>query len=387
MARLSQLTIYPIKSTSGIHLESAQVETQGLAFDRRFLIADSSGAMITGRASPELLRITSALNHNGLTLHYPNKPSLDLVYSAFDMRNAHSQVWSDQFQSYTTIDTANTWISEILKAPAQLLYCGEQSRRVGGEIQTPLSFADAYPALLISEASLEELNRRSPRQNTMAQFRPNLVVTDCELFAEDGWKKIKIGEVIFEVSKPCERCVMTTVRSDGAYNTFDEQQEPLATLAKFRANNDGGVFFGQNLKPLNEGTISVTDSIEVLETQKKAAYYNMSSNMYDNRPNQKEASQSSSASIKELTITLNGKQFTGNNQETLLSQAEAAGINLPFKCRAGTCGTCKSTLINGEVHQTESRALARHNASENKAENKILPCCCIPLSDIELSTP
>ncbi len=376
MATLSQLNIYPIKSTAGIAINSATVEIQGLAFDRRFLIADHKGNMITGRGSPQLLGITTTLHQNGLTLNHPKKPPLTLSHSGFAMANAHSQVWSDQFQAYTTTPEANHWISDILEAPAQLLYCGEQSRRIGGEIQTPLSFADAYPALLISEASLEALNLRSPRKNTMAQFRPNLVATHCESFAEDGWKKIKIADVIFEVSKPCERCIMTTIHPDTKTNDFDKQQEPLATLSQFRANKEGGVFFGQNLKPLNEGRISNGDPIEIIETQTKAVYYNRETPAPSAQP-------TATPKTQPINISINGQNFSGNNQDTLLSQAEAAGIPLPFKCRVGRCGTCKSTLIHGDINQADNRALKPLDIREKK----ILPCCCIPQSDIELSNP
>ncbi len=133
-----------------------------------------------------------------------------------------------------------------------------------------VSFADGYPVLIISSGSLDELNRRSSEQHSMDQFRTNLVVHSSEAFVEDSWKRIKIGEVEFEAVKPCERCVLTTV--DVESGSFRSSREPLSTLSTFRANERGGVFFGQNLVARNEGLIRVGDTIEVLEYKDKEAY-------------------------------------------------------------------------------------------------------------------
>lgn len=374
---LSSISIYPIKSTAGLHLSRAYVETEGLSFDRRFMVADNNGKMITARQQPKLLRITASLLSDGLYLEYPEQPSLTLLYSDLNKQPTNGQVWGDNFQALITTEEANQWLSEILGLKAQLLYCGEQSVRTGGEIQTPVSFADAYPQLLISEASLEELNRRSTRLNTMAQFRPNLVVSNTEPFAEDGWKKIKIGDVIFEVSKPCERCIMTTAHVNTS--EFDQHNEPLATLSQFRAAENGGVFFGQNLKALNQGVIKAGDAVEILETQAKP-FYNDNSITKNTKPNEtsKNTQPNTHRENKTVSISINNQTFTGNNQKTLLEQAEAAGLDIPNRCRAGRCGTCKINLLEGSVSHKENTALSEDDIKSEK----ILPCCCYPESDI-----
>ncbi len=104
----------------------------------------------------------------------------------------------------------------------------------------------------------------------MEQFRTNLVVGSDEPFIEDSWKRIKIGEVEFEAVKPCERCILTTV--DVEKGAFRESKEPLNTFSRFRANERGGVFFGQNLVAKNEGMIRTGDEIEVLEYKDKEVY-------------------------------------------------------------------------------------------------------------------
>ncbi|WP_375749772.1 MOSC N-terminal beta barrel domain-containing protein [Vibrio sp. HN007] len=272
--RLSQIHVYPVKSTKGISISSSWVEKQGLAFDRRFMLASSDGMMITSRTHPKLLLVQVSLMTDGLILSYPGKASVKIAYSELANNEVETTVWKDTFSAYSTTIDADRWFSEIIGEETQLLFTGKQSNRYREKLSQNVSFADGYPLLIISKQSLEELNRRCPEQQVMSQFRPNLVVDGAEPFIEDSWKKIKIGEVIFEVRKPCERCILTTV--DPKTGKPSDSKEPLATLSTFRANESGGTFFGQNLVALNEGVINAGDAIEVLETKEKEQYVDKS---------------------------------------------------------------------------------------------------------------
>lgn len=267
---LSQIHVYPVKSTAALTQSHAWVEKQGLAFDRRFMVASDEGAMITARKYPQMVKITATLTMTGLVLQHPNKTDLVLQYADFTMVDASATVWNDNFSAYTTTMIANQWFSDIIGHSVQLLFCGQQSNRVRSKIGHNVSFADGYPLLVISEASLAALNERSRDHHTMAQFRTNLVVSNTDAFAEDEWKRIRIGEVEFEIVKPCARCILTTV--DPLTGEFNALKEPLKTMATFRADAAGDVFFGQNLVALNEGMIRAGDVIEVLETQPKQVY-------------------------------------------------------------------------------------------------------------------
>jgi hypothetical protein len=123
-----------------------------------------------------------------------------------------------------------------------------------------VAFSDGFPFLLISEASLNELNSRLPESVAMKRFRPNLVVKDTEPYAEDSWKKIIIGECEFHVVKPCSRCILTTV--DPETGEFSGK-EPLRTLATYRKLN-GKVMFGQNLIATKIGKLEVGMSVEII---------------------------------------------------------------------------------------------------------------------------
>lgn len=269
-ATLSQINVYPVKSTKGLSLSNSYVEKQGLTFDRRFMIAKPDGTMITARSHPELVMLTSDILQNGLQLGYSGKPSLRLNFSEFIMDEQACQVWNDSFVAYKTTYEADQWISDVLEEEVQLLYTGEQSTRVRTKVGHNVSFADGYPLLIISEASLAELNARSTETQHMQQFRPNIVVSGNEAFIEDSWKRIQIGEVEFEIKKPCQRCVLTTV--DYQTGHINPSREPISTLSKFRADPQGGTYFGQNMVALNEGSIRVGDTIKVLETKPKEFY-------------------------------------------------------------------------------------------------------------------
>lgn len=275
---LSQINVFPVKSVGGIALSTAWVEKQGLTFDRRFMLTFSDGSMVTARKYPQMVKVRSSLTSDGLIFSAEGHASLRIRYTDFKLQEAPAQVWKDNFIAYTTTDEADDWFSQVLGQRVELLYCGEQSNRVREKLGHNVSFADGYPLLVISEASLAELNRRSPETHSMDQFRTNLVASGSEPFAEDSWKRIRIGEVEFEAVKPCERCVLTTV--DVEKGAFRASKEPLNTLSQFRANERGGVFFGQNLVAKNEGMIRQGDAIEVLEYKDKEFYPDNSPQSY-----------------------------------------------------------------------------------------------------------
>ncbi|MER2494730.1 hybrid-cluster NAD(P)-dependent oxidoreductase [Vibrio neptunius] len=267
---LSQINVYPVKSLGGITQSSSWVEKQGLMFDRRFMLALSDGSMVTARKYPHMVKVQSSLTPDGLIFVVDGKSPLRLRYSDFKMQEAPAQVWKDTFTAYTTTDEADDWFSEVLQQRVELLFSGEQSNRVREKVGHNVSFADGYPMLVIGQGSLDELNRRSPEHHSMDQFRANLIVSTNQAFEEDSWKRIRIGEVEFEAVKACERCILTTVDVDKG--EFRASKEPLNTLSQFRANERGGVFFGQNLVAKNEGMVRQGDVVEVLEYKEKEFY-------------------------------------------------------------------------------------------------------------------
>ncbi|MDR3411924.1 MAG: MOSC domain-containing protein [Formivibrio sp.] len=262
MPTLAEIYRYPIKSTRGELLSASAIDSQGLPFDRAWMVADETGRMLTGRTEPSLVQISARTHIDTLTLTAPSCEDCVIPLSFFNQPAAAS-VWKDEFPAFAGANVADAWLSTFLGKPVRLLYVGESSaRRVRRRPDVTLSFADAYPLLLIGQGSLDELNRRIGRTLSMRRFRPNLVVSGAEPFAEDHWKKIRIGNVIFSIEKPCERCVFTTVDPENGEKSSD--QEPLRTLATFRRTPEG-VLFGQNAVAEHAGEIAFGMDIEILE--------------------------------------------------------------------------------------------------------------------------
>ncbi|SFH19758.1 MOSC domain-containing protein [Modicisalibacter xianhensis] len=260
---LSGLYRYPVKSIAGQALDGMLVTEEGPEGDRRYMLAKPDGTFLTARTHPQLQRVAAVPVPGGLDVSHPELGSIKVRETEFDAGRFATRVWDDAFEALTTTDALDDWFSRAAGEPVRLLWLGQRSSRYRPAIERHVSFADGYPLLLISQASLDDLNRRMNPPQRMAQFRPNLVVTGTQPYAEDGWKRIRIGEVEFLVDAPCSRCAMITV--DPTTGQFQARGEPLRTLASYRRGAKGKVYFGQNLVALNEGRLDLGATVEVLE--------------------------------------------------------------------------------------------------------------------------
>ncbi len=265
MIALSNLTYYPIKACRGFDVSESRVQRMGLSDDRRMMVVTPEGKFLTQREHPRLALITPTLKNDSVTLSAPN---FDSIQFAVQSSGTPTQVdiWSSK--NVHAIDQGEEtadWFSDWLGVAVRLVHVDSNYKRklnpeyaVSTEDHT--GFADGYPILIISEASLLDLNSKLVSQIPMNRFRPNIVVKDCEPFAEDTWKRIRIGSVEMALVKPCPRCVVTTIDKE----TLEKSKEPLKTLNTYR-NRNGGAMFGINVIPLNEGDIKVGMKVEILE--------------------------------------------------------------------------------------------------------------------------
>ncbi|GIT07213.1 MAG: hypothetical protein CM1200mP30_08430 [Pseudomonadota bacterium] len=175
------------------------------------------------------------------------------------------EIWGDRCEALTADKQAESWISDYLGKRCNFVFMPEHSnRQVDSDYaigRNQVAFSDGFPLLLISEASLLDLNSRVPEEITMKRFRPNLVVKNTDPYQEDNWEAIRIGDCELQIVKPCSRCVLTTVDPE---NGEFSGREPLQTLAKYRKFN-GKVVFGQNLIPLSSGKIEVGMKVQILK--------------------------------------------------------------------------------------------------------------------------
>lgn len=277
---LSTINIYPIKSLKGIGLDAAVVEAKGLQFDRRWLLVDADGRFITQRELPQMATVSVELKGAGLLVTTVGGDSLE-IEKPFDDHRIKAKVWDSESPAMPYDDVTNEWFSDVLRYDVKLLYMPDDAGRPvnprfnRGSDQ--VSFADGYPLLLTTTASMDDLNSRLEMPIGMERFRPNIVVAGSSPFAEDDWLRIKIGETIFRSTKPCARCVITTIDQSKGESAG---KEPLKTLAGYRMAKDvmpsrlerlgldrTAVLFGQNLiVETVDGTIKIGDSVEILET-------------------------------------------------------------------------------------------------------------------------
>ena len=207
----------------------------------------------------------------GIVLSAPGADDITLLYTSFENRYDCINVWKDKIDAAYCGELAEQWFSQLLGLPCKLYYFGYRSTRpVANHPENQVAFADGYPLLLTSTASLADLNQRCNSTVVMDQMRPNLVVENTLPYAEDNWKRIRIGTVDFIITRPCGRCILTTTDPETLERNPD--REPLSVLKKYRKGNDGEAHFGQNLIALNHGIISRGDIVEILETCKPQVY-------------------------------------------------------------------------------------------------------------------
>ena len=261
---VSALYFYPIKSCGGISLEVAEIKQRGIRGDRAFMVVDLAGRFITQRQQPRMALIRPAIRDGGLTVTAPNMPEISLV--ADDTGKRYDvEVWNDICIGVDQGDAVAEWFSTFLGMACRVVYMPEDYvRQVNPQYATQeqdqVAFADGYPFLLTTEASLADLNARMPEPLPMNRFRPNIVLEGTQPYVEDTWRKIWIGEVLFHIVKTSERCPVTT--TDQA--TAVVGKEPLRTLATYRRTQKG-VVFGQNLIHAHEGIIRLGDTVKVVE--------------------------------------------------------------------------------------------------------------------------
>lgn len=260
---VTDLFIYPVKSCAPLQVSRAWVGPQGLDADRRYMLTDPDGQFITARRYPALTHLLATPVNDGLMLAAEGFPTLHLQPDDFPEVYQDVVVWKQTVAAQSCGDSANAWISRFLGIDCRLVYFGQQSYRLVKDCEeAQVGFADGYPLLLTSEASLDWLQARCPVPVDKQQFRANIVVFGSLSFAEDVWLDIALGDVRLRVHSPCERCKLITLPPGS--RDFDRTQEPLRTLLAHRRLESGGAIFGQNLLVLQPGFITIGMKLEVL---------------------------------------------------------------------------------------------------------------------------
>ncbi|MGP4048162.1 MOSC domain-containing protein [Streptomyces sp. 2A115] len=269
---LHSIHFYPLKAARGHAPREAVVEPWGLAGDRRWVLIDEAGKVVTQRPQPRMaLAAAEPLPGGGIGLSAPGREPLTVPVRE-PTGTTTVEIWSDKVEGVLADAAAHAWFSDYLGTQVRLVHLDDPATRrpIDPEFARPgetVSFADGYPLLLTTLASLDALNalvaqgdRHGEGPLPMNRFRPNVVVEGTASWAEDDWSRLAIGEVTFRVAKMCGRCVVTTTDQ----TTAERGREPLRTLARHRRFGDKLVF-GQNLVPESPGTVRVGDPVVILE--------------------------------------------------------------------------------------------------------------------------
>jgi len=263
---VTQLNYYPVKSCAGHSVQSRQLDLKGLRDDRDYMVVDFEGNFLTQREFPRLSMIRPTIKDDVLELSAPGMGPINIPRT-YEGTRLEVAVWRDTCMAVSQGKEAGEWLTAYLGTVCQLVRKAPDDIRLCDPAYATSetdqnSFSDAFPFLLISEESLEDLNNRMDFPVPMNRFRPNIVVSGGGAFAEDLWRQIRIGDITFDVVKACARCKTTTV--DQMIGVAGK--EPLRTLATFR-NRDGKTYFGQNLVHKQLGTLTVGTEVEIVATK------------------------------------------------------------------------------------------------------------------------
>lgn len=263
MISIKDIYIYPLKSARGIALRHASVDARGLRFDRRWMVVNAEGTFLSQRSHPLLALVDVSIDgmHLRLSARGHGEARLPLYPPARSTAQRRTVVvWDDAVEAMESDRDADEWMSGVLGERCAVVYFPDHGRRkvdprfARNDEQT--TFTDGFPVLVLSQASLDDLNTRLAVPVPMERFRPNIVVEGCTPFAEDTWHTLAVGDTVLQIVKPCARCIITTIDQV----TAEKGSEPLLTLSGYR-KQDNKVLFGQNALVLSPGSITVGEAV------------------------------------------------------------------------------------------------------------------------------
>lgn len=263
--RISQLWRFPVKSLAGARHPAVSLSRRGLAGDREWMVVDTRGRFVTQRQLPAMARIQAGYADNNLWLRHLDQPQAEFWLPRYpEGTTIEVMVWRDQCHAVDAGDAVADWLSGLLGKRLRLCFLPAAFRRqvdtdfakVGDEV----GFADGFPLLICNQASIDYLSRAGGRALAPERFRPNIVVSGAEPFAENCWRRLRVGEIVLDLVKPCTRCVIPSIDPE----TAEQQPDVLALLRAHCRGDDGRIYFGQNAIHRQLGRLAEGAEVEVL---------------------------------------------------------------------------------------------------------------------------
>jgi uncharacterized protein YcbX len=263
--KISDIIHYPVKSLSGNQLKSSEIHERGLKDDRRFMLIDDNNTFVSQRKYPLLSQIDVGITEENIVLRDRRTNFVIKQELQFELKKTEVSIWRTLCTSHRFLKPdLDQWISEQIGASLRFVYMDESDHRpinpkYSQSEDEIVSFADGYPILVTNTASLKDLNDQLRDPISMEHFRPNLVIEHTKAWDEDNWKKLRIGEVILRIPKPCARCKVINIDPI----TGEKGSEVLQTLAKIRMP-EGGIYFGLNAIVEKTGKVRLGDKVEIV---------------------------------------------------------------------------------------------------------------------------
>lgn len=260
MIKITALYLYPIKSLKGISLQEAEISETGIKYDRYWMLVDENGDFITQREIPKLALFQVSIHAEYLTVRFDNT-AINIPKTLATKEIKACEIWEEKLNGYKESDEINNWFSALLDKKVFLVRNAELPKRgIKNYANSFVNFTDSQQYLIFGQSSLDHLNTKIDQAIPADRFRPNIVFSKSEAHIEDSWKEIQIGASNFIITKPCARCIITTINQA----TGIAGKEPLKTLAKYRFK-DNNVEFGQYLKLTNstDNLLKIGDEITV----------------------------------------------------------------------------------------------------------------------------
>jgi hypothetical protein len=264
MLSIAALHVYPVKSCRGIALTQVELTPRGLRHDREWMVVTPEGSFLTQRELPRLALIAPDIAAIGLQLQAPGAGRIAVALEAGAGPSREVVVWGDTVLACDAGEAVAHWLSDFLLRSVRLVRFDPARQRPTDPAWSAgrpgeSAFSDGYPVLVLSRASLSDLNARLPQALPLDRFRPNLVLEGCDPYAEDSLRVLQSGTAMLRLVKPCTRCVITTTDQSTAER---DGEEPLRTLRSYRWSSElRGVTFGQNAIVESAGTLRVGDAI------------------------------------------------------------------------------------------------------------------------------
>ncbi len=272
--KVTGLNIHPLKSGRNIPQDTVSIQRDGLAGDRRFMIVEPDGKFITQRELQLLAQVEATHVAGGVQLKMGTKTTT----ATFDPGNRLDvRVWDSEVNAAVADDRINTVLSGWFDRPVKIVHMDEKAKRAEGAEwageAASVGFADGFPVLITTTASLADLNltliAKGQEPVGMDRFRTNILIDNDDPWDEDFWESVEIGGVVFDLVKPCARCIMTTQDQITGERIGGN---PIQGLAEKRMSADRrvpGVLFGWNAVPRSEGTISLGDGMRVVSAREE----------------------------------------------------------------------------------------------------------------------